>query len=558
MYDTIIVGAGHNGLTCAAYLAKAGKKVLVLEARDVVGGLAWTMEMPNAPGFKVNPCSAEFLLTGWEPSVDSQLELHKHGLRWVYPETLITWLGPDGQTVPYWRDRDRLIGEIRRYSRKDAENYGKLVDEITTTLMTIMPYLQGNPVRPKPSAVLEMVATAARQRKRLKRGARVMLSSIETICEEYFTRDEVKVPLATYSLGSFSPIWETGSGLHLALLAGLHEWGVRHPVGGTGAFTQALAACVTAHGGEVLVNAKAEEIVIQGGRARGVRLVDGREFHAADVIGAVDPITLLTKLLDPVHVPDDALAEVRGLSTLRANMSQFKIDGALSRRPRYPGYDEGREDSALSGMTLCPDMAYLKRSAHLALTGNFGDEIPIQHVQSSMDDRTLVPPGSDGDTFYMYGFNAPVVLADGQTWETEKDRYVETCLDIFESYSPGFKDSILDIHVTAPTDFEERYHVSRGNYEHADVVLSQMGPWRPIPALAGYRSPIPGVWHTAAGAAPMAFLSGWPGRNAAREVLRTTRRRRGRAAVQRALGGASRQRGQAPEAPAPRPPAGVR
>lgn len=201
----------------------------MLEARDVVGGLAWTMEMPNAPGFKVNPCSAEFLLTGWEPSVDSQLELHKHGLRWVYPETLITWLGPDGQTVPYWRDRDRLIGEIRRYSRKDAENYGKLVDEITTTLMTIMPYLQGNPVRPKPSAVLEMVATAARQRKRLKRGARVMLSSIETICEEYFTRDEVKVPLATYSLGSFSPIWETGSGLHLALLAGLHEWGSGTP-----------------------------------------------------------------------------------------------------------------------------------------------------------------------------------------------------------------------------------------------------------------------------------------------------------------------------------------
>lgn len=108
MYDAIVVGAGHNGLTCAAFLAKAGKRVLVLEARDVVGGLAWTMEMPNAPGYKVNPCSVEFLLTGVQPSVDQQLELHRYGLEWVCPDTLLTWLGPEGQVMPIWRDRARL------------------------------------------------------------------------------------------------------------------------------------------------------------------------------------------------------------------------------------------------------------------------------------------------------------------------------------------------------------------------------------------------------------------------------------------------------------------
>src|SRR6516225_839115 len=215
-YDAIVVGGGHNGLTCAGYLAKAGKKVLVFEARDVVGGLAWTMEMPNAPGYFVNPCSVEFLLTGVQPSVDHQLELHKHGLTWVYPDTLLTWLGPNGQVMPIWRDRARLVDEIARYSKKDARNYSRLVYEITVTLKAALPYLQGHPFRVRPQALWEMLTVAAKGRKHIARGARAMISSIEAVCEEYFERDEIKVPLACYSLASFAPAWEQGTGLHLS------------------------------------------------------------------------------------------------------------------------------------------------------------------------------------------------------------------------------------------------------------------------------------------------------------------------------------------------------
>ena len=309
MYDVIVVGAGHNGLTCAAYLARAGKKVLVLEARDVVGGLAWTMEMPNAPGYRVNPCSVEFLLTGVQPSVDRELELQKYGLRWVYPDTLLTWLGPDGQVMPIWKDRNRLVEEISRYSHKDARRYGQLCDEITTTLKVALPYLQGHPTRVRPAALAQMLTKAAKGRKEIARGARAMLSSIEQVCEEYFDRDEIKVPVATYSLASFAPTWEPGTGLHLSLIAGLHEWGVRHPVGGTGAFTQALARCVEAHGGTIHTDARVTEILTTKGSARGVTLEDGRTFTASEVVAATDPVTLITKLLDPDVVPEQTKDE---------------------------------------------------------------------------------------------------------------------------------------------------------------------------------------------------------------------------------------------------------
>jgi len=488
LYDVIVVGAGHNGLTCAAYLARAGRRVLVLEAREVVGGLAWTMEMPNAPGYKVNPCSVEFLLTGVEPSVDHELDLQRHGLRWVYPDTLLTWLGPDGQVMPIWRDRNRLVEEIKRYSRKDARRYQQLCDEITTTLKVALPYLQGHPIRVRPAALAEMLYRAAKGPKEVARGARAMLSSIEQVCEEYFDRDEIKVPVATYSLASFAPTWEAGTGLHLSLIAGLHEWGVRHPVGGTGAFTQALARCVESYGGTILTDAKVDEVLTNNGRAHGVRLVDGRVFTGKTVVAATDPVTLMTKLLDPGVVPEDTRDEIRSLQNLHSNIYTFKVDAALDRRLTFGRYQQGREPEALSAITVCPDMGYLNRSAHAAINGEFNHEIPIQHITSSVYDRTLVPEGSDGDTLYFYAFNTPRKLSGGRNWDDEKDQYVKLMMDNFAQYAPGLGDAVLDLHITTPADFESRYHITHGNYEHVDSLRCPAG--RPRSMASG--TPVPG------------------------------------------------------------------
>jgi beta-carotene ketolase (CrtO type) len=525
-YDVVVVGGGHNGLTCAAFLAKAGKRVLVVEARDTVGGLVWTMEMPNAPGFKVSPCSVEFVLPGVKPSIVDQLELHKHGLRWVHPTALTTWLGPDGASVAFYQDIARTKTEIAKYSRRDAQRYEELVDIITETLLTLMPYFHGHPWRIKPRTVFDVLKQAAKSRTKLAKGARVMLGSIDAVLEEWFEREEIKAPIAAYSAGTFGPITETGTGFHLAFLCGIHQWGVKRPVGGSGAFTQAIANAVRHHGGEVRTGAKVKRVLTHNGTARGVELDSGEQILASDVVCAVDPYTLLTKLLDPSDVPDSTFDQVRSLQVGRYNVLYFDAEMALSGRPKFPGF---HDDEYTSTLMLCPTLDYMRRSTVDGMAGTFTDEIPMATLSSSVYDRSLVPPSSAGETLKFYCFNTPIELSNGRSWDDEKKDYFERALDHYELYAPGTRELIIDAHLTAPPDFEERYFVHGGNYEHVDLTLNQLGPTRPIPALSGYESPVERVWHSGAGAFPMAYISGWPGRNTADAVLRGPSRLRRRA-----------------------------
>ncbi|WP_019873433.1 phytoene desaturase family protein [Sporichthya polymorpha] len=519
-YDAIIVGGGHNGLVAAAFLAKAGRRVLVLEAREVVGGLCWSREMTNAPGYQVSPCSLEFLLTGVKPSVIDQLNLAKYGLKWVYPTTLTTGLFPDGSYMPFYKDLSKTVEHIRRFSRRDAVKYEQLVGQITATLSAAMPYFQGHPFRVRPAMLAQTMKHLAKGRKDVARGARVFLNSIESVLEENFEREEVKAPLGTYSLASWGPIAEPGSGVYMAVLTGIHQWGVRRPMGGSGQFTRALAACVVDHGGEIRVATPVRQIQVRGGRATGVELTNGEVIAAKQVIGAVDPYTLIERLVDPKEIPDDTHGEMRGMQVSRHGVYIFKSDMALSGRPTFPKLKGEVDDEVMSTLTLCPTLEHLRRSAYLGMTGDYDDNIPLTTIVPSISDRSLVPPGSGGDTLYMYAFNTPIKLSGGRDWETESELYVKRAMAVFDSYAPGTSDMVLDRYDTSPPEFESRYHVYKGNYSHADLSLAQLGPWRPTPSLAAYRTPVKGLWHSGSGAFPMSYLSGWPGRNTAREVDR--------------------------------------
>ena len=522
-YDVVVVGAGHHGLTCAAFLAKAGKRVLVLESRSVVGGMCWTREMDGAPGYQVNPCALEVLLMGAKPSVIDQLQLEKYGLDFVYPKILTTGLFPDGAHVTFFKDRTKTVENLKYFSQRDAVQYGRLVDGITWALKAAMPYLMGPASRPSLGALYDILKVLLRGRKEVARGARILLSPMKTVLDEYFESDQVKVALGNYSLANFGLMTDAGSAAYLTILTGAHEFGVRRPRGGSGQLTRALAACVVDHGGEIRLNAHVAKIKVTNGRASGVFLRDGEEIGATQVVAATDPVVLATKLLDGDVLPQSTHEQIRGLKPTINPINVFKADIALSRSPKFTGLGHGDIDRDLvSALSMCQSMDAFHRSERACARGEYDDDnIPMTNYIPSIVDRSLVPEGSNGDYLYLYASNAPQDLSGGRRWETEAEAFLKKCLRIFDGYAPGTSDSVIDVYMTPPTEFAPRYNGNNGNYAQVGMGSpSQLGPWRPIPDFSGNKTPIDGLWHASSGSHPIPYINGWAGRTVAKEILR--------------------------------------
>lgn len=515
MYDVIIIGAGHNGLTCGAYLARAGRRVAVLERREIVGGMCTTEEtVKEAPGFKMNPCAVDTALTNTPTSVIDELQLHKYGLRFVAPDPWAAWVGPDDASIGLWCDQARTIAEIRRFSVKDAAKFEWFCDVMKAAWWTAMPYFQSHPTRPGARAVGEVLWRAAKGRRHLRDALRMFANSPDQVLEEHFEREEVKAMMANLAAWSMVPMQEPGSGGVLAMMVAYFGWGVTRPVGGSGQFTQALARCVEAHGGEVHTSAGTEEVLINGdGQAYGVRLVDGRELHAKQVIGACDPHTLMCDLVDQRHVPEQTQGELRALGVLRYNITCLKADVALERLPQLKC---GRQELLTGYLMLCPTIDYVRRGQVESMAGELPRHMTMAPVFPAHVDRTQVPPGSEGETVYLYMPAVPYELSGGRDWQDVKEDYIRDVIAEMDSYMPGIKDSVIGQWTQSPADLAKKSY--RGNVIHADMSMHQMGPWRPVPSMSGYKTPVSGLWHTAAGAHPMGALNGWSGRTTARTV----------------------------------------
>ncbi|MEA2167085.1 MAG: hypothetical protein QOF76_385, partial [Solirubrobacteraceae bacterium] len=236
VYDVIVIGGGHNGLTCGAYLARAGRKVVVLESQDVVGGFCTTTEnVPEAPGFKMNPCALDTALTNTPVSIIEELRLvEDHGLRFLAPDPWAGWANPEGASIAMWRDVDRTVAEIARFSRRDATAFKDFIDVMTGVWWAMMPYFQGHPTRPSPKVLGEVGWRAIKANKGLRKAARVFAGSPHQIIEETFEREEVKAMIGSLAAWSMLPLHEPGSGGVLAMMCAYFRWGVTRPVGGSG------------------------------------------------------------------------------------------------------------------------------------------------------------------------------------------------------------------------------------------------------------------------------------------------------------------------------------
>jgi beta-carotene ketolase (CrtO type) len=531
-YDAIIIGAGHNGLVCAAYLLKAGYSVLLLEKRSVPGGAATTEEAipKEAPGFKFNLCAIdhEFIFLG---PVIEELQLHKYGLEYLHCDPHTFCPHPDGRYFLAHKSLDRTCAAIARYSERDGEKYQEFINYWSRLMSAIAPWFNAPPqsilkiAKNYRKKNLEDVLAVAGSVNKALDFIRTMITSPEELLNEWFDTEIVKAPLARLAAEIGAAPSQKGITPGLMMLAMRHHPGMARPRGGTGALTQALVKLVKDKGGVILTEQMVKEVLVDGDQAVGVRIAGGKEYRARKgVISNIDARRLFLQLIESGAV-DTQLRERIERRTLNNNETILKIDCALSEPPRFEAY--AHQDEYLIGTILIADSVRHVEKAHtLAMMGEIPDENPSMYLDvPSVLDPSLAPPGKH--TLWIEFF-APYQIAgkegtglNGTGWTDElKNRVADKVIDKLAEYAPNVKESIIARRVESPAELAERLGSYKGNYYHLDMSLDQMIFLRPLPEIANYTTPIKNLYLTGAGTHPGGSISGMPGRNCAQVFLR--------------------------------------
>ena len=537
-YDIVIIGAGHNGLVCAAYLLKAGYRVLLLERRSIPGGAATTEElMPDlAPGFKFNPCAINhiFIHLG---SVLQELELHRYGLEYLFCDPVVFCPHPDGKYFLAHRSVEKTCAEIARHSSRDAQKYAEFIDFWQRMTHAVTPVFNA-----PPKSLLDMAGNfdidKIKDTFSLVGGAdktldlvRTMFTSAADLLEEYFDSEFVKAPLARLA-GELSqaPSQKTMS-IGSLMMSLRHDPGMARPKGGTGALTDALVRCVKDLGGDILTDQQVKQVLVSDGKAEGVRLANGQEYRAKrGVISSLDAKRLFLQMVDADEIAqaDPNLRERVDRRIINHNEAILKIDCALSELPRFEQHEH--RDEYFMGSVLIADSVPHVEVAHT--DPNIG-RIPLDDPSMYLVVPTVLDPSMapEGKHTLWIEFFAPYQIAGaegtglkGTGWTEElKNKVADRVLDKLADYAPNVKNAIIARHIESPPELEDRLGVLKGNYYHLDMSLDQMMCFRPLPELANYTTPIDQLYLTGAGTHPGGSISGLPGRNCARVFLQHQR-----------------------------------
>jgi phytoene dehydrogenase-like protein len=524
-YDAIIVGGGHNGLVAAAYLARAGRKVLVLERRAMVGGAAVTEEFPEAPGFKFSSLADG--PGGLLPRIVRDLRLREHGFEIVCAPRAPALFAPqpDGRGLSLWPDPARAASEIARFSQRDAERFpeflrlvGKLAGLVAALMTTIPPRLPD----PSRSDWLELLRLAGPARSLGRRDLhsllRVLPMPVADLLDEWFESESLRGALAARGVTGIHWGPRAAGTAYVLLYAAaisanrlLADGAVK---GGMGGLTQALAQAAQALGAEIRASAAVERIRVKDGRTTGVVLADGAELTAATVVSNADPRTTFFQLVDPQHLDPEFLWHA---GNIKYRGCGARVHLALSDLPRFTALNGADPAAHLAGaIMIAPGIDYLERAYDAAKYGGYARQPMIEARLPSLLDPSLAPPG--GHTLSVYAQYAPYRLKNGN-WEAERERLGDAVVDTLTDYAPNLKSVILARKVLTPLDLETGYGLPEGNANHGEMTLDQFLHMRPVPGWAQYRAPIAGLYLCGAGTHPGGGVTGANGYNAARVIL---------------------------------------
>jgi phytoene dehydrogenase-like protein len=516
--DIVIIGGGHNGLVTAFYLAKAGFRPLVLERRPQVGGAAITDEFH--PGFR---CSTLSHSSGpIRADIVRGMQLERHGLRVITPETCVTALSPDGRALSLYQDENKSAQAIAAFSQKDAAKYpefekslGKISQVIAAVLATTPPDID----HPTGGDLWSMLKTGRALRNLGKRDMYRVLRwgpmAVADLVAEYFETELLRAVVAARGIfGTFLGPWSAGSSLQLLIRAA----GDPHPAGsayfaagGMGSLTEAMASAAKAAGVEIRTRAEVIEIRVKDGRATGVLLATGEEINATAVVSNADPKRTLLKLTDPTHLSPDF---VQKLQHYRGNGTVAKVNLALSALPTFTALKD-KDAGALKGrLHIGHEIDYLERAFDESKYGNFSRQPYLEAAIPSLTDPTLAPDGKHVMSIYMQ--YAPYKLKGD--WESQRSSLGQTVVQTLAEYAPNLPELILTHQIITPLDLEEVYGLTGGQIFHGDLALDQFFTMRPLLDWAHYRTPIANLYLCGSGTHPGAGLTGGSGANAAREI----------------------------------------
>jgi phytoene dehydrogenase-like protein len=519
--DAIIIGAGHNGLTCAAYLGMAGLRVRVLERRGVVGGACVTEEFH--PGFRNS--TAAYTAGLLQPKIIRDLKLHEHGLRIVLRRAQNFLPLPDGRYL--LAGEGRTEREIAKFSARDAARYAAYQAEIGR----VAGVLRGLVLRAPPNLALGSLRDAARELGRLaaigKRlwqadglnaALQLFRKSAGRMLDDWFESDPIKAVLGFDAVvGNLASPYTPGSAYVL-----LHHvfgeangkqgaWG--HAIGGMGAITQAMASAAGRHGVRIDVRSAVREVILERGRATGVVLEDGTPVRARAVIANVDPQQLFQALVPREAVPSAMAARMK---TWKTGSGTFRMNVALSKLPEFSALPAAGDHHS-AGIILAPSLSYMDQAYRDCVSSGWSRRPIIEMVIPSTLDDSLAPPGAHVASLFCQ--HVTPQFSDGSSWEAHRETVADLMIDTVETYAPGFKASVISRQSLSPLDLERIFSLPNGDIFHGALTLDQLFSARPMLGYADYRMPIPGLYLCGSGAHPGGGVTGAPGHNAAQAVI---------------------------------------